>query len=424
MRHVTIKREKVDFETIICICIMVMVSVLLFLRDANGYPISKYVFLILLAPVLMFTSQKNVFKVWAFIMPLYVGLPGNLLTLVMLVRFVLHGLNNRKMRLVSAQFCFTLILVVYIVVQNLLLGFNDTYNMIYAVELVVLYFVMTSEHRGLFADTFLFYTCGVALVGIVMLVSTLRVASFNELLSAASRLGYLGRDNEMNIIVDPNYYGLFAITAVSGHWCMISESKYTLGKATFAIVVTLICMLVSIIGLSRAFVLCMIGWSVLAFFTESRGKLRLVLISVVVIMLTVVVTVLPESVDAVIERFKGDDMATGNGRTDLVKDALSKWAETPLTILLGFGLFNCHAHCMPLQYFAGLGVVGFIVVAGLYISYWSLQNECRTKRFSWKTMVPIIVVQALAATVPIAQSMTFMMPVVMSILVYGEVNRS
>ena len=64
MRHVTIKREKVDFETIICICIMVMVSVLLFLRDANGYPISKYVFLILLAPVLMFTSQKNVFKVY------------------------------------------------------------------------------------------------------------------------------------------------------------------------------------------------------------------------------------------------------------------------------------------------------------------------------------------------------------------------
>ena len=417
--EIEMKKEKSSFEAIVCICVMAMVAFFLFLRDARGYAINKYVFIVLLAPVLLFAKEKYFYNVWAFIMPLYVGLPGNILTLVILFRFVLHSLSSRMMYLSTTQFCLSLLLAVYIFIQNILMGFTGIYHMIYVIEIVVLYFIMTAEFNAGFPSIFLHYSYGIALTGLIMLAYSLRVASFSELLSVASRLGDAGRTTSMTVIIDPNYYGMFAIISIAGNWYLATQKRFSRGQIVAAVAATSCALGVGIIGMSRAFILCVAIWSVLVFLTEKKMTHKIGIVLVAIVAIVLIFTILPESVDAVMARFEGDDMATGNGRTEQLVKYSKLWLETPITMLFGIGLFISEMHCMQFQMFTGLGIIGFLLIFAMYYSCWRIQRT-NLKHFAWKSMVPLIVVQIAAATVPAARSLTFMMPVVMSILLCGE----
>ena len=67
--------------------IIVLISILLYLRDVQSFGISKAIFIILIIPALLFMPKNKAIILWVFLMPLYVGLPGNYITLVMLLKF-------------------------------------------------------------------------------------------------------------------------------------------------------------------------------------------------------------------------------------------------------------------------------------------------------------------------------------------------
>ena len=422
MYRYPMRSRKTGPETALCWVVMLVLVLLLCLRDIGAVAVNKYIFVVLLAPLLLFLKAPHVFFLWAFMMPLYVGLPGNFLTLVMFLRLVLDAANQKSGGLRKGQFIRTLCFAAFMLVQNVALGYTRTFHMMFVLEIILVYFIMSADFEGELPSVVLYYSCGVATLGVIMLAATLRQVPFSSLLSAATRLGDIDLSEGMTVIIDPNFYGLFAVAAIACNWCMIANKRYTKHQKTAAILVSVIALLIGIIGLSRAFAVSLVVWFLLAVLNEKTFRTKVGLFFAVLVLAAAAIYLLPESVDALLARFKGADMVTGNGRIAKMAYAVERWASTPWTVLFGYGLFQCVVHFMQMQYFAGCGLVGFFLVVSWYYSFWKARCP-QTGKINRSGMVPVLVVQFAAALVPTATSMTFMMPVVMSILAFGEVNR-
>lgn len=417
------KRIKSGTSNRMCIGLMIVIAGLLLARDAFGVGVNKYLLLLLLVPVLLLSKERYALMLWVFLMPLYVGLPGNYITLILLLRFLLQRISNGRFKVYQRTFMLTVFLATFVFIQNIF--YNDTgiYHMIFVAELFVVYFFVTEEHQSYFPNIMLSYSFGVAMTGIIMLIATLQTYSFEDLLSVATRLGYVGRTSEMTVIIDPNYYGLFALTVLSCNWLMIIKKIYSKKQKIFSIILTATSVATALIGLSRAFILCFVLWIILSVLFEKRlsSKMRVLIIGIVCII--VAYYAFPDAVQMILERFTSADMETGNGRTVILEKMGKEWGSSVFTMLFGIGLFNCNVHFMQMQYFFGLGIVGFFMIFVLGICYWKWMKRGSGK-FSWDVMIPIVIVQVSASSVPTAQSLTFMMPVVMSLLVFGAASNS
>ena len=81
-----------------------IMACLLVLRDTYNMPINRYIFLILLGGVTFLIEIESVMYLIAFVMPLYVGLPGNYITLIFLARF-LFEYGKIKVKVTNFLFC-------------------------------------------------------------------------------------------------------------------------------------------------------------------------------------------------------------------------------------------------------------------------------------------------------------------------------
>ena len=251
---------------------MVIASLLL-ARDAFGIGVNKYIFLLILAPALLFLREKYMIILWLFLMPLFVGLPGNYITLMVLLRFLIQVTDSGKLKIYKSSFTLTVCLAIFVFLQNIAHEYIGAYYMIFIAELFVVYFFVTTDYQNYFPAMILSYSFGIAMTGIIMLCATLQTYSFNDLLSTATRLGYVGRTTEMTVIIDPNYYGLFALTALSCNWQMIRKKKYSNKQKIMALIFSGTSIAIALIGLSRAFILCFAIWIVLSVLFEKKLSL-------------------------------------------------------------------------------------------------------------------------------------------------------
>ena len=403
--------------------IIVLISILLYLRDVQSFGISKAIFIILIIPALLFMPKNKAIILWVFLMPLYVGLPGNYITLVMLLKFLTIRNIQGKVKIHKMQIALTTLLAIFILIQNIYYNYFEIYYMIFIVELFVVYFFITTEVNGCFTDIILSYTLGVALTGIIMLAYTLKTYDFSELLSVATRLGYVGRTNAMSVIVDPNYYGLFSITAITCNWLLISKKMYNFGQKIVGMTASIVSGIIALIGMSLAFVVCLVLFIFLSVLFAKKISAKMKMICIGILGICVIFWIIPDTVNVIIERFNSADMQTGNGRSIILENMLKQWENSVGTILFGIGLFNCSVHFMQMQYLIGCGIVGALLIGSLGISYFIYLKK-RIIKFEWISIIPIILVQISAASIPTAQSLTFMMPVVMSLVVFGGVNKS
>ncbi len=60
---------------------------LLMMRDSFGHAINKYLLLLICAVPTLTFNVSNLCVFYAFLFPLYIGLPGNYITLVLFIRF-------------------------------------------------------------------------------------------------------------------------------------------------------------------------------------------------------------------------------------------------------------------------------------------------------------------------------------------------
>ena len=381
----------------------------LFFRDYFSVNINKYIFVLFTLFCVMTMDVKQVFYLLCFLMPLYVGLPGNYMTLIFLFKILL---DYKKIDL-SIQGVFSVFAIsVFIFIQNILTGYTGIANMMFIPGIILILLLFSHQANFEKKQMAFFFSFGVACLGAIMLLSTLQVYDFSELLSVSFRLGAIDYTNEnvMSVNVDPNYYGLFTIAAVSIAFPYINDKSLKRRERLFIFIATILSVMVGIIGLSRAFLLMLLVWVVLYALSRNRVKSVFFTLLVVAAVIVLLFLLIPESIQAVMDRFSSGDMEGGNGRMRLIIEFFHSWTDSAVSLFFGVGMYVCNVHCMPLQFVYGGGIV---LTALMCVFIHSLRKGFKSKkRRSMGEWLPMLVTFVMASTVPIAGLLNFMFPIV------------
>ena len=363
-------RTNSKWEGLFLAFFVVTVFVGLLLRDSYGVDINKYVFLLICSIPILFFDVKYTCLFLSFIFPLYVGLPGNLISIFILIRFLFIAVHDK-------------------------------------VSLDANIFVLI-----------VFYAIGVFSTVFIMLMTTLNSYTLLDLLNNSTRLGITGllKDetvSSMVVTIDPNFLGMNAIAAVAAGSVIAGKNKNR--KIKICIIALLVAIAVlSMLGLSRAYFLSLILWVVMYLFSQKNAKRACAFLLAVIILYIAFKCFMPDFYDALMERFAGDDIVTGNGRIKLITMYADMWFENIGTFLFGIGLYNCHTHCAPLLYLFGLGILGFAVLVLLELNYIFKVRAGHKVRF--KYWIPFFLTLLMSATIPAAGALSYIYPVFLSIL--------
>ena len=413
----SVKSPKKDALAWVTPFYVILFSLLLFIRDCGGIGINKYLFVVLTFVVVCTLDIKKTLCLFCFLMPLYVGLPGNYMTFIFFGKFLFEWKN---FNLSPALFISTMFASIFVFLQNVIFGTTSIGEMSTIPGLIIVMFLFAYKGDLNKKSMITYYVVGVAITGLIMLFTTLNEFSFSEILTSTNRLGagynkteLFGLEGDMLVSLDPNYFGLFAIAAISVGYPLLF-AKEIKSQKVILIISLLTTLAVALIGLSRAFLLVLIIWAISIIFTQMNFRNILIAIFTFVIVGILVMLIFPEVIEALSERFKSDDIADGNGRIVLIETYAADWTESFSTIIFGMGLNFCEVHCMPLQVVYGGGIVYSIIMIAFFLS---LLANVRVKNEIRKPMdcLPMLLVFVMTCTVPIATSLTFMFPFVMSI---------
>ncbi len=395
---------------------------MLLMRDSYLIPINKYLFVGLIGVVVIFSNYSNTMLLLSFLMPLYVGLPGNYISLIILLKCLIsQKRQNQYIKSNIGGTIFVFLLCFFVFIQSSSSGesqwISSFFN--YAIGLVVVYCIFVNKKVDL-NQMCLSYLFGVAALGVIMLLSTLNQYDVDTLMSSASRLGSSSVDyvdeSQMSINIDPNYYGMFAIAALSLNFPQLIDKNLKKIEVVMTIVSLLAVVIVALIGLSRSFILLLVLWIVLFLLKGKRIK-SIVTTSLVILFVFAFVSIaLPNVIDALIERFQGDDITTGNGRLTLIDYYTKKWLESPQNLFFGLGFLKCNVHCMPLQFIFGGGVCLTILMFSFCCYLYNNPKVICAKQMK-QTRLPLLVIFISSCTVPIAILVNFMYPLFLALLV-------
>lgn len=382
---------------------------LLFLRDAYSFSVNKMIFVILTAVCAGVLKKNHFIYLFIALFPLYVGLPGNYMTPIFLARLLLDVKLTKR---VVPSMMLTCIIAVFVFLQNIYHGATGIVPMMFIVGLVVVFLMFSECEKMNQTAMIIAYSAGVAALGFIMLYSTLRIHDFSQLLSPAFRLGTgnagYAEDGVMNVSVDPNFFGTFSISAIATAIPLLSKKNVSILSKLLIVIFSCSNLAVSLIGLSRSFLLLLSIWVVLYLISQRNVKTIVVAMLLGLVILFLVYRLMPEVINSLLERFTHSDMSTGNGRTTLIKKYFDLWTQDIMTFLFGIGLYNCNVHCMPLQFLFGGGIVLFVFLFALVLSY----AKIRLKGFRLSSVVPFVVTLAMMCTVPAAGLLNSMFPLV------------
>ena len=288
-----------------------------------------------------------------------------------------------------------------------------------AVDFIILMFFFRYALKEKCVDTVIvFYAIGVFSTVFIMLMTTLNSYTLLDLLNNSTRLGITGllKDetvSSMVVTIDPNFLGMNAIAVVAAGSVIAGKNKNR--KIKICIIALLVAIAVlSVLGLSRAYFLSLILWVVMYLFSQKNAKRACAFLLAVIILYIAFKCFMPDFYDALMERFAGDDIVTGNGRIKLITMYADMWFENIGTFLFGIGLYNCHTHCAPLLYLFGLGILGFAVLVLLELNYIFKVRAGHKVRF--KYWIPFFLTLLMSATIPAAGALSYIYPVFLSIL--------
>jgi hypothetical protein len=300
-----------------------------------------------------------------------------------------------------------------VVFQNFATGKTGTVPMMFIPGLFLVLLLFSFKPRLDSAPMIIMFSAGVAACGFIMLASTLRVHSLTSMMSAAFRLGTAATDYTeavtMNVSIDPNFYGMFTMTAIALAFPMFIHSKTPKPVKVFLAIFAFIQLIVSLVGLSRSFMLVLLLWIVLYLLTERNAKNAIIATVVFVVFLIFLIIYMSDVIVTGIDRFDGTDIVTANGRTTIIMRFWNIWINNIYYIIFGVGIFRCNVHCVPIQFLFGGGLIMFVLGVLLLLSY--RINTYRKRPLA--TKLPFIITFIMMCTVPALGLLNFMFPLVL-----------
>lgn len=392
----------------------------LFARDMFGIGLNKYLFLVIAIIPILFADTEEFVAFVCFLVPLYVGLPGNYISMFLLVR-LLYEACARKMRIRKTGFILTVLVTTYIFLQDFFTGYTEIYNLMAALDFIVLALLMKEiREYDVGTEAIVAYSIGNFILGIVMLSATLSYYSLEDLMNPATRLGYTGMltgasGASMATSIDPNFYAMNTLASIST-MCLIFgniKNKKTKIISLISVFGSTICCL---IGLSRTFIILLAVWGILWLLNQGDIKKIFMVLFATVILVFSFFHFMPTVVEGFLSRFEGSDIVGGNGRINLIILYFIPWFKTVKSILFGIGLFNCHTHCAPLMYLFGLGILGALPLL-LWVIYQWTQCKIYCLKVSLKMRIPFLITLIGFSTIPAAGAINYTFPLLISMLV-------
>lgn len=218
------------------------------------------------------------------------------------------------------------------------------------------------------------FVFGLLIAIILMLLSTIKFFSFENLISGKIRLGMEGYEVDF-FNLGSNGTGMMCLFAISILILMIKTKAISQFFSSILIIAFLV---FGIMTQSRAFLFGLIFVAFYVVFIFSPNALALIknltIILVTAAILSLIVSnTLPNVWEAFMERFKTDDIT--NGRIESNSFYISKFLTSPIAFLIGAGLnsYQSHfgspisAHNATLEVFLSWGVIGFVFTLVLFL---------------------------------------------------------
>lgn len=407
-------------KQIMVIVMGVLIIAGLFARDKFGININKYLFLAIAIIPILFADTEEFVTFVCFLVPLYVGLPGNYISVFLLVR-LLYETCARNILIKATGFILTVLVATYILLQDFFTGYTGIYNLMAALDFIVLALLMKEiREYDVGTETIVAYSVGNFILGIVMLSATLSYYSLENLMNPSTRLGYTGmltRNSGANmaISIDPNFYAMNTMASISTI-CLIFHSIKSKNTKIISLISVLGSTICCLIGLSRTFIILLAVWGILWLLSQGDIKRTMMVLLATAVLVYSFFHFMPTIADGLISRFEGSDVIGGNGRIKLIIMYLIPWFKTVKSILFGIGLFNCHTHCAPLMYLFGLGILGAVPLLLWVIYQW---EQCKTfcPKISLKKRIPFLITLVGFSTIPAAGAINYTFPLLISMLV-------
>lgn len=396
----------------------IAVAALLFSRDVLGATVSRWLFLAVIAAALLLLDAGETRLFVFFLMPLYAGLPGNFITLLLLLKFFALALREEhRFRLsVGAVVCGVLF-AAYVLIQNLVRGSISVYPFAFCAEIPLLLFLSADRVPLLPRRAANIYAVSVTIAGICALSVYAGEHSFSEIVSGAVRFGDDYGEGGMRMELDPNFLGFFCLSGIAAHMELLRRRIHRrVSGQVLSVLFIMLLGLLGLVGLSRAFLLCFGGLVFLELAACARSPkrfFRAVLFTFFMLGAGTLILHLtaPSLLPAVAERFADADLWNGNGRVALMEYWWRAFLESPRTLLFGTGLFRTNVHVTALQYLFGLGIVGSLP-AFCFAGACARSVGFRIFRCGW---IPAATAAVMSCTVPAACSLSALFPLVFAV---------
>ncbi len=409
-----IKKDEVHIQPILILS-CIIIAILLFCRDVLNIGISKTIFTFIVLLTTTAINIPNTFYYMFFLFPLGIGLPANYFIIFFLIKFLVNSTLMQLDYKISFDKTFSLILlVIFALLQNIIFGYTGMYHTVLPLGYILIYY-MTSYQGGLDIKKMLYFSiAAIFIIAFIMFFATINEYGLTSFIDGTYRfaesVSYTG-SGAMSIGMDPNYLGFYCLSSLTSAYILIRKKIPFLNAVIIFIAVCFSCF-VGLIALSRAYILSLFVFVFLAMLVADGSfknciKNIFIVLALTAIAFLVIKSLYPELIETITARFQGDDMATGNGRTTIIKNLWVEFTASPLSFIFGLGIFIVTVHCMPLQILYGFGVFGAILWCYFYSqSIRDMNNNITVKRYY--AYIPLLVMLFMSASIPIAQSTVIM----------------
>lgn len=417
MKILITKKKK---NTWLMITSVILLGLGLVARDTWGINIHKFLFLAI-AAIPIFLLKMNHFLVFSsLLIPLYVGLPGNYISLFLFIRLV-YELFRKRIRCNASGFLISVLMTGYLFIQNMFYQDMSVFHIMGALDFVLLFMLISAILQyNETENAIIAYLVGVVLTGMIMLITTLQYYTLADLMKSSTRLGdtdllQYSRGANMVISVDPNFYGMNVMAAVSSGMQIVFNPNRNGRNRAYIISLCVIAVALALTGLSRAFFLVLAVWGIMSLFSQgkiARGVKVCLSLTVLVVLFAVM---FPEIVEGLWTRFSESDMSGANGRWDLIVKYYEEWEQGIWRILFGIGLYNCFTHCTPLQYLFGIGLLGAGILLCWFLRIIAMTGVFR-KKVGIRAWIPFVTTFVLYSAIPAAGAVNYTYPILVPIL--------
>lgn len=408
--------RNISLNTIFSIFACISTILLIMLRDITGAAVNRYIFVAIALVSSVFMDIENCIAYMFFLMPLFNGLPGNYMRVVLLAAILIKR-KSPKVQKIAFLSCMALCILEFMHIQ----AFSEVSNYVFwAISL--LFVGMVANDCLEYIDEkkcILLFAISTALAFLVIFIVTYKMGYLELILYGRYRFGdfsdfapaYI---TSMHLTLDPNFLGLYCIVSVMSVYVLVAYNKV---KKSIALPIIVVDLIWGIVSLSRTFLILCVLFVIMAIYCE-RKNAKHFLYGIIFITLTgialyaAVAHFFPTAITSLERRMNGADMAGGNGRVELSGIYLSRFADNYRMWLLGSGGITMidnmgmphgmNLHCTPLEVIVGGGILGtLLTLAFIYTTLKNIRTIGRHgEKFTNYGLAMLLIIFVYYATLP------------------------